>query len=188
MRAIQMPMARNSAIPCPVTTIWQFPALQFVSGATFRAVTCVAMAYWVAECPAGSLDGNAYAALARMNAGQWQTVKREAMPAIAALLPVLQARFQVAQAARASVAKSRRKNGMNGAAGISHARKVAREQAEQKNLTDRVQAATLYSTPSKAPAYQNPRAALPPSQLASIGQETRKAMAGKPIALLRDEP
>jgi hypothetical protein len=162
-----------------------------MSGAAFRAVTCAATAYWVAECPAGILDSNGIAALARMNAGQWQTVKREAMPALAALLPVLAASYAQETAARDKRSATMRAKGMRGRAGVLHRLKAESERQAAKKLQDTIDPATLHQRPATAPPHTNPRAVLPPAQLAEIGRATLAKQvqqnAGKMVARLRDE-
>jgi hypothetical protein len=182
---------KTGRIPCPLEIIDRHPPLKFMSGAAYRAAWCIAVSYWQAECPAKALDDMALSALARMNSSQWTHIKREVTPAIAALLPLLASRYQALAAKRAKYAATMRDKGMRGRAGTLHRQKLAAIAEAEKNLHDVATPATRHARPVTKAPYVNPRAPLPPRELADIGRTTRERQAtsheSKAYALLRDE-
>lgn len=175
-------MAKPARIPCPIEVICYHTKLQFMSGAGYRAVLCVALSYWLADCPNTTLDAMAYQALAHMNASQWTHVKDEVLPTLAAILPELAAIHHGKVKARQHMSAARRKAALAGVALRQHKPPATQPAQAVKVLTDSTQPATRYTTPACAPEFHNPMASRPPRELAALPGKPQSA-----LARLRDD-
>lgn len=177
-------MAKKPEISLPVSVLLDYPGLAFTSGAAYRAALAIGLAYWRAGCPDRQLDSASLAALARMNAGQWSTVRVQVCEALPGLFAKLASTYAARAAMRASMATVQHR----GAATL-HAKRNRRDEKPAAAMTEKKQPAALqHATPHHAAPHSNPRTALQPAQLATIGAKTNaEKSAGKIIASLRDE-
>lgn len=181
-------MPKQAAIPLPVELVCFHPAMQFTSGAAYRATLAICAAYWLAECPAPAMADMNLATLGRMNIAQWRHVKSEVMPALAALLPALASTYRNCHASRARKAQQARRAGKAGHDAMRRAQSAAMATKPEKVLTDTPSPADAHRQPTRAPEYHNPATAMPPRTLAKIGAATNAARsAGQELARLRDE-